>query len=113
VNDLASAIYDIVARIPAGKVMTYGQIAAIIGRPRASRIVGGILHRAPYNYNLPFHRVINRTGNLAPDHVFGGKQNQRTMLESEGVVFREDGTINVEKCMWDYCEINSGESVDV
>ena len=100
-QSLASQVFAVVARIPRGRVTTYGRIAAAVGRPRAARIIGGILHRAPAEANLPFHRVVNREGTLAPAHVFGGANNQRRMLEDEGIIFTEDGKIDMKRCMWD------------
>lgn len=93
-------IYSIVAKIPVGKVATYGQIAALAGMPRGARTVGWAMRTVPHNMLLPCHRVVNRTGNLAPDYAFGGQEIQRAMLEAEGIVFRMDGTINMESQLW-------------
>lgn len=98
---LASEVFAIVARIPRGRVTTYGMIAAAVGRPRAARIIGGILHRAPADIELPFHRVVNREGTPAPAHVFGGAGNQRRMLEDEGIVFTDEGGIDMKRFLWD------------
>lgn len=93
-------VYKIVAEIPAGKVATYGQIAAMLGNPGSARTVGWAMHSAPCRLNLPCHRVVNRTGQLSPDFVFGGYEVQRAELESEGVVFKEDGRVDMEQCLW-------------
>jgi len=93
-------VYHIVARIPEGKVATYGQIAAMLGDPRQARTVAWALASAPRGRNLPCHRVVNRSGRLAPEHVFGGYEVQRAELEAEGVVFRKDGRIDLRKCLW-------------
>ncbi len=93
-------VYEIVARIPAGKVATYGQIAALLGEPRGSRTVGWAMQKAPAHLNLPCHRVVNKIGDLAPDYVFGGAEHQRELLENEGVTFQSDGRINMEKHLW-------------
>ena len=100
-RSLASAVFAVVARIPRGRVTTYGRIAAAVGHPRAARIIGGILHRAPAEADLPFHRVVNRVGTLAPAHVFGSADNQRRLLEAEGIIFTEDGKIDMKRFMWD------------
>lgn len=100
-SNLASQVFAVVARIPRGKVTTYGKIAAAVGHPRAARIIGGILHRAPAGADLPFHRVVNREGTLAPAHVFGGADNQRRLLEAEGIIFTEDGKTDMKRFMWD------------
>lgn len=93
--------YDAVKRIPAGHVATYGQIAAMCGSPRASRIVGGALHRNPEPIVTPCHRVVNRFGGLAPAFAFGGQQVQKELLEAEGVAVRDDFTVDLERYLWD------------
>lgn len=90
-------VYEVVAQIPEGYVMTYGQIAEIIGSPRAARIVGGAMSKAPSNKELPCHRVVNREGTMAPTFVFGGAEYQRMVLETEGITFYKDGSINLKK----------------
>ena len=82
-------IYEIVAQIPPGRVATYGQIALLAGSPRAARQVG-----------LPCHRVVNRLGELAPEHVFGDREFQRMLLVSEGVGFLADGRIDLAHYAW-------------
>ena len=93
------SVYQITARIPAGAVATYGQIAFLAGSPRASRIVGGAMARAPEG--LPCHRVIYGDGRLSPPDVFGGPGVQRMLLESEGVPFLPDGRVDLARCQWD------------
>jgi methylated-DNA-protein-cysteine methyltransferase-like protein len=93
-------IYDIVSRIPKGQVATYGQIAFLAGSPRASRIVGYAMSRAPSERNLPCHRVVNREGRMAPGHVFGGQELQRSLLEQEGITFKINGCIDMEQHLW-------------
>lgn len=100
-NDYFQKVYYLVSKIPSGKVATYGQIAALIGNPRNGRIVGWAMRMAPDHLGLPCHRVIKRDGSLAPDYAFGGKETQRALLENEGVHFRKDGHVNLEKCLWD------------
>lgn len=96
----AEQVYEAVARIPCGKVATYGQIAALVGDPLAGREVGHIMSYAPSGRNLPCHRVVNRTGVLAPDYAFGGQEKQRALLEAEGVTFLADGRIDMELHLW-------------
>ncbi len=91
-------VYALVERIPEGKVMTYGQIALKLGSPRAARIVGGAMSRAPEG--LPCHRVLNRLGELSPPEVFG-PQVQRERLEREGVTFLKNGRVDLSRCLWD------------
>lgn len=91
-------IYDLVQNIPEGKVTTYGQLAAMAGSPRASRIVGAAMYRAPEG--LPCHRVLYSNGTLCCDQAFGGKEIQRQMLEQEGIPFLPDGRVDLKRCLW-------------
>lgn len=94
-------VYEIVAQIPHGKVTTYGEIAFMLGRPRGARMVGWALRAAPPERHLPCHRVVNKSGELAPVHAFGGYDVQRAFLESEGVTFDQNGRVCVRKHLWD------------
>lgn len=93
-------IYNIVERIPEGMVTTYGAIALMLGRPRASRIVGWAMNNAPSERELPCHRVVNKTGDMAPGNIFSGADVQRMMLESEGITFLDNGRIDMDKHLW-------------
>lgn len=93
-------VYEIVAQIPRGCVVTYGQIALMAGSPYASRVVGYAMSRAPSGRQLPCHRVVNRVGELASEAVFGGKAVQRALLEAEGITFLPDGRINLKQHLW-------------
>ncbi len=93
-------VYKAVSEIPRGKVATYGQIARMCASPRASRIVGGALHKNPLPGVIPCHRVVNRFGGLAPDFVFGGKDAQKALLNAEGVFVDENYTVELEKYLW-------------
>lgn len=77
-------VYSVVASIPSGRVLTYGQIAYLVGRPQCSRMVGQAMHNASEERNLPCHRVVNSQGRLAPFWP-----EQRELLEKEGVAFRK------------------------
>lgn len=92
-------VYDLVARIPKGKVATYGQLAAMAGSPRAARIAGAAMYRAPVG--LPCHRVLYSDGRLCCDQAFGGKEIQRGLLEDEGITFLPDGRVDLKKHFWD------------
>ena len=93
-------VYKAVSEIPRGKVATYGQIARMCASPRASRIVGGALHKNPLPGVIPCHRVVNRFGGLAPDFAFGGKYAQKALLNAEGVFVDENYTVELEKYLW-------------
>lgn len=93
-------IYHIVRQIPEGKVCTYGQVARLAGNPRWARVVGYALHVNPAFGEIPCHRVVNKEGRTAAAFAFGGRDVQRAMLEAEGVTFRSDGTVDMEKHNW-------------
>lgn len=93
-------VYAIVKVIPKGKVATYGQIAMILGKPRASRAVGYALHANPYPGIVPCHRVVNREGRLAPSFAFGGQDIQKEMLEMDGVEVKEGYIVDLSIYLW-------------
>jgi methylated-DNA-protein-cysteine methyltransferase-like protein len=89
-------VYEVVRKIPEGKVMTYGQIAAKLGTKDARR-VGHALH-ANRDRETPCHRVVNKEGRLAPSYAFGGYHEQRNRLLAEGVKFFDELHVDLEKC---------------
>lgn len=93
-------IYAVVRQIPRGKVATYGLVALWAGNPRWARVVGYALHVNPEPGVIPCHRVVNRFGGLAPAFAFGGEHAQHELLAAEGVTFRKDGCVNLEKHLW-------------
>ncbi len=96
-SDFRQRVEHLVARIPQGRVMTYGQLAALCGNPRAARIVGGIAHFG--DPHLPWHRVVNKQGGLASGYP-GGKAAHRQALQSEGYTVSNEMKINVEDLLW-------------
>ncbi len=93
-----SQVYELVRLIPAGKAATYGQIAQLLGNPRLSRVVGYAMNAAPPD--VPAHRVVNRLGGLSEAFLPGGRETHLMLLLAEGVPFREDGTVALERCQW-------------
>lgn len=83
------------SRIPAGSVITYGEIARLMGKPTYSRRVGYALKCIPANRKVPAHRVVNSAGRLAP-HWPG----QRELLLAEGVVFCTNGQVDLKTSLW-------------
>jgi methylated-DNA-protein-cysteine methyltransferase-like protein len=91
-------VYRLVSRIPKGRVMAYGQIAAICGSPNAARAVGQIAHFGPSD--LPWHRVVNKKGVMASGFVPDGIQGQRSSLEDEGIKVVDDKIVNFSELLW-------------
>ena len=91
-------IYAVVARIPRGKVASYGWVAMLAGRPQAARAVGTAMRDVPEKLRLPCHRVIRSDGTLAEKRIFAGRQ--RAMLQREGVRFRNDGRVDMNRSEW-------------
>jgi len=99
-SDTFIRIYDVVKQIPKGRVATYGQIAALAGNPRWSRVVGYALHCNPYPDTVPCFRVVNRHGECSGSFAFGGPGVQRKLLEDDGVVFGPGDRVDLNKCLW-------------
>ena len=89
-------VYELVKQVPAGKVVTYGQIARKLGS-RDARKVGWALHANKEENQVPCHRVVNNAGRLAPNFAFDGPEEQRRRLEAEGVKFLPDGKVDLKK----------------
>src|SRR3954454_4328494 len=96
-DDFKQRVEALVAQIPAGRVMTYGQLAALCGNARAARIVGGIAHFG--DPELPWQRVVNKQGGLAAGYP-GGRQGHKKHLEAEGVVVSDDMRVDVARLLW-------------
>lgn len=88
-------VYSIVKEIPYGRVSTYGEIARLAGSPKCSRMVGQAMFHAPAGQHLPCHRVVNSQGRPVP-----GWQEQKELLEKEGVTFKSNGCVNMSRHLW-------------
>lgn len=95
-EELIYEILSVVEEIPSGKAATYGQIAKFIGRDKNARLVGRVLSMSEYYGSYPCHRVVNHAGRLVP-----GWREQRELLQEEGVPFKDDGHVNLKKCLWE------------
>ncbi|WP_226000578.1 MGMT family protein [Paenibacillus sp. BJ-4] len=93
-------VLQIILLIPEGKVMTYGQIAAEAGSPRGARQVVRILHSLSQKHRLPWHRVVNRLGEIALQED-GAASLQRLYLEEEGIRFNANGRIPLDQYLYD------------
>ena len=86
-------IYQIVAQIPSGKVMSYGQIAKLLNGRISAQLVGWAMRKAPEG--LPCHRVVFADGRVCHEMIFGGVGIQKNLLESEGVIFKDDEHVDM------------------
>ena len=91
----ARDVASIVRAIPAGKVLSYGDVAALAGYPSHSRMVGTILGSIGFDSDTPCHRVVNSQGRCAPHW-----HSQRKLLENEGVIFTPSGNVDMKSCRW-------------
>ena len=93
-------IYQVVRMVPAGKVATYGQIAALIGKPRHSRHVGHALNALDGESDLPWHRVVNSQGKISQRTADNSSENlQRQRLEQEGITFKNE-RLSLKQYQW-------------
>lgn len=99
VTSFQQQVVEIIKNIPKGKVATYGQIATFAGSPRAARQVVRILHSCSDRDNLPWHRVINRHGQISLKPDFG-YEIQKGLLEGEGIEFDENDTVDLDRFLW-------------
>jgi methylated-DNA-protein-cysteine methyltransferase-like protein len=98
-TELSQRIKRVIKRIPKGTVATYAQVAALAGHPRAVRAVFWILHSSSATAKLPWQRVINSKGkiSLLPGN---GYEEQRALLEREGIVFELGGSVDLDRYQW-------------
>ena len=94
-EELIYEILSVVEEIPEGHVASYGQIAQLIGREQNSRLVGKVLSMADDYGDYPCYRVVNHAGRTAPNFT-----EQRRLLESEGVQFKKNGTVDMQRFQW-------------
>lgn len=106
--DFAERVYAIVARIPRGRVTTYGRIARTIGDPRGARMVGWALMDSVADRGIPAHRVVNRNGELTGGWYFGHPDIMKARLVEEGIPFRDEYTVDLGPCVWDPWEESAG-----
>lgn len=94
-NSFFDSVYEIVAMVPRGRVVSYGQIARMLGCPRAARTVGWALSSCPEH--LPWQRVVRADGSISGG---GFAELRRAMLADEDIVFLPDGRVDMEACEW-------------
>ena len=101
-TDFYEKVYEVVRRIPPGRVTSYGAIAAYLGSAGSSRMVGWAMNQAHSQQNyVPAHRVVNRNGLLTGKHHFGSPMAMQELLEAEGIRVEEDQVCDFKKHFWD------------
>lgn len=95
-----AAIYAQVQRIPYGRVATYGQIAALAGKPRGARQVGYALYALPVDSSLPWHRVVNHRGAISQRAESDAAEEQQLLLEAEGLNIGDNGCVDLRRYRW-------------
>lgn len=98
-SDFFSRVWEVVERIPFGRVTTYGHIAEYLGARSSARVVGWALNKSAGS-GLPAHRVVNRYGALSGKMHFEGPHVMEERLRSEGVLFNDDGCVDLESHLW-------------
>src|SRR5262252_1419341 len=94
-------VYQLVLRIPAGRVMSYGQVARVLGAGYDARAIGNVMYATPQDgRNIPWHRVINSQGGCSTTGRTMPPDLQQRLLEAEGIAFNDKGRCAVEKYLW-------------
>ncbi len=97
-------VYEVVKLVPEGRVTSYGAIANYLGLKRSARMVGWAMNQAHAMPKIPAHRVVNRQGLLTGKHHFGSPNLMQELLETEGVIVKEDKIQDFQKVYWDPME---------
>lgn len=100
-------VYEVAKRIPYGKVTSYGEIAEYLGTAKSARIVGWAMKASHNDDTVPAHRVVNSKGILTGKHHFGGTNLMQQLLESEGVIIKNNQIMNFEEIFWSPNIINN------
>jgi len=98
-STLKAQVYALVKACPPGRVTTYGWIGKAAGYPRGARMIGWIMNESPHG--VPAQRVINSKGELSGSWAFGTPNLMRQLLENEGIIFSEDGRVDLKRYGWD------------
>ena len=92
-------IYEVVKKIPRGKVATYKTVASVVGGSKMARVVGNALHKNPDPKNIPCYRVVNSQGRLSDSFAFGGSSTQEKLLKADGIEVK-DKYVDLNKYGW-------------
>src|SRR5437667_8717716 len=96
---LKAQVFALVKACPAGRVTTYGWIGKALGYPRGARMIGWIMNESAEG--VPAQRVINSKGELSGSWAFGSPDLMRQLLENEGIIFSDDGRVDLKRYGWD------------
>jgi len=99
-SEFSVKVIQSIRKVPKGKVATYGQIAALAGKPHAARGVSWILHSCSDSHKLPWHRILNSKGKISFPWTSRSFVRQKKLLVSEGVEFVDHESIDLELSQW-------------
>ena len=103
----------IILKVPVGKVVSYGQVASFLGSPRSARMIGWGLSRLPYNTDVPWHRVVNRNGEITISHPYITPSVQAQLLKNEGVeVIFVNNLYKIDIKKYGYSFLNEKQKLD-
>ena len=94
-------VYQVVRKIPEGRVSSYGAISRAIGSPQSARMVGWAMNSSHTHEDIPAHRVVNRIGLLTGKHHFQGTNLMQQLLENEGIIVNNNQIQNFQDLFWD------------
>ena len=94
------AVYRVVREVPRGRVTTYGQVAALLGSPRAARTVGWALHALPDGTDVPWHRVVNGAGRVSTGCREHAARLQAELLRGEAIAVDAEGRLDLPRHLW-------------
>ncbi len=100
-NSFFYKVYEVVKKIPTGRVTSYGAIAQYLGSGKSARVVGWAMNAAHNLPEVPAHRVVNRVGLLTGKHHFQGTNLMQQLLENEGVLIEANKIVHFKKHFWD------------
>ncbi|HWQ36865.1 MAG TPA: MGMT family protein [Blastocatellia bacterium] len=106
-------VYELVLRIPRGRVMSYGLVAQVLGAGYDARAIGNIMHATPDDgRNIPWHRVINAQGGCSTAGLTTPPDLQQRLLEAEGIVFNDKGRCDLKQYLWTPPEYDAASQAD-
>ena len=98
--EFAEAVYEVVRAVPKGRVLPYGGVAALLGRPRSARAVGTAMRSLPSDSGVPWWRIVNHSGRITTPKVHHIASAQRQLLVDENVPFRSETRVDMDRASW-------------